>query len=163
MSCKLNVNTSNIAICLNNFSICGSGPCSSIIPLLGITNSIRKNAVGTAVEIRSCSDQCINLATSHDELIVTAKGKTRFKIFQTSRYEQSHSTYVANVLFLDEGLKCIDYSKLSRQNLYGLPFPNWVYASNSPKMLARKAYSLYSSMLFKPVPIVDIFLVEMAM
>eukprot|EP00597_Dinobryon_sp_UTEXLB2267_P011244 CAMPEP_0170131724 /NCGR_PEP_ID=MMETSP0020_2-20130122/23437_1 /TAXON_ID=98059 /ORGANISM="Dinobryon sp., Strain UTEXLB2267" /LENGTH=332 /DNA_ID=CAMNT_0010366891 /DNA_START=1462 /DNA_END=2460 /DNA_ORIENTATION=+ len=77
-------------------------------------------------------------------------GRRRFRIDHAYRCEQSRSTYFTNVCFLDESIKCLDYSNLSRQHLYGLPFPKWVYSAYSPKTLAQKASSLYAAMPFKP-------------
>lgn len=112
-----------------------------------------KGRTGTTIEITAshCSNTTEEFVIhSPEELVLTAKGRYRFKIVSVRK----HSNLVyASVKILQDSSGY--YSPNYRcQEAYN-PFPRWAYEVISPKALARQAYELAESTLFWKVRIIQ--------
>lgn len=140
---------------LNESKSVVSGPTENPAVLhLGVVNmAIALNSqrnrfamTGTSVEIQSRSKMSVEVypEDGHHELIITAKGRYRFRILSTKRIR---GVLYGTVRILPDTLP-LSFNKKERSLS---PYPNWVYTAYSPALLAKTAYQLFSSSLMLSV------------
>lgn len=96
--------------------------------------------VGTTMEVRSTHRR----ASSDSELVVSGQGRHRFRVVSC---KSESGVPVATVEILSDEMPGAPYLD-PRSN----PFPEWVYEVNSPRRLARIAYSLFEATMLWTVP-----------
>lgn len=109
---------------------------------IGVVHVYRRGSTGaicnygTTIELQYTHN---NTTLDDEELILTSKGKFRFKILQI---RNTGIVPVAKVLILQDQLP----SRPALQPVQN-PFPPWIYQMSSARRLARIAYQLYESTL----------------
>jgi Lon protease-like protein len=122
--------------------------------LIGILTVVRTRTgraalatVGTILDLKSSHfTESSLLGGTHQarELVLTAKGRYRFKV-QSVRMESHGVRYATATVLVDS--PCVAPWESDKQHT-AAALPTWVYAVYSPVTLARRAYRLAESCLF---------------
>jgi len=136
-----------------NSSLGGEGQEDHII---GVVNNPRtgrgrtnlNGCFGTTLEIRSssCSQvsqflHSVDPGRPIEEVVLTGRGQFRFQIVRL-HHVGSGVNYATIRMFDERTVNC------NSERLELNPFPSWVYKSNAPSTLAKKAFLMVESALF---------------
>ena len=119
---------------------------SNTICTIGTTIEVRSsfNTMDLESNARGAAD---NMPRRHaEELVLTAKGRHRFKIEQVRRDSPGGEILYATVKILQDHMPSSSKIHTVGFGGYGC-FPRWVHRLNSPRFLARKCYDLVEASL----------------
>lgn len=131
-------------ICVSMYAFLISDDGSELLPLLGIVTATQQKiySVGTAIEIRSYQSNILDNGV--EELLITAKGRRRFRIKRIQR--QLTSITYAHVEFYSESFAGNEHCGIRGRKVQTMPFPGWVYRAVNPRHLAGRALKAFCSL-----------------